>query len=443
MSIKSDKEMKKGQRQDGLFAVYLDVTKWLGAKPGGKRNRKAFYGKTPEEAEAAKKAYLADLESGAPLDSHTITVSEWCDRWKNAYKSNVHGTNELSLNVQLNRLKKDLGSLRMRDVRNMHIQGSLNKMTGMSKSAISKYRMVVQQVFKRAHQNKIILDNPALDLLLPEGSEGSHRALERWEVNTIMDNWHVHRCGLWAMLMLFAGLRRGEMIALDWKNVDLKERTINVYEAAEIISNQPVMQNKTKTKAGLRVLPICAPLLDALLTVPEKKRSGLVCVSADGSPISYSAFVRGWDGFNTAMTRVLNNEPVDQQGTRNDLSKKDRTGTIDKVTSSPVKIEGSDTATPRKTKKERLVFSVRAHDLRYTFATALYDAMMSGSGFDVKAAQYYLGHSDIRMTMNIYTQLSDERENESRKRTVDFLDSWISKGRIENEVLDGDDDDWQ
>ena len=72
--------------------------------------------------------------------------------------------------------------------------------------------------------------------------------------------------------------------------------------------------------------------------------------------------------------------------------------------------------------KQRKRFSIKAHDLRYTFATALYDA-----GIDVKSAQYYLGHSDVRTTMNIYTQLSYERKKISRAQLISFLDNWLKK----------------
>ena len=46
-----------------------------------------------------------------------------------------------------------------------------------------------------------------------------------------------------------------------------------------------------------------------------------------------------------------------------------------------------------------------AHQLRYTYATMLYDA-----GVDVKSAQKFLGHSDIRVTLKIYTHLFDDKE---------------------------------
>jgi len=62
------------------------------------------------------------------------------------------------------------------------------------------------------------------------------------------------------------------------------------------------------------------------------------------------------------------------------------------------------------------------YDLRHTFCTALYDA-----GVDVKTAQYLMGHSNIEITMKIYTHLSEGRKKSSVASMVGFLDNWIKK----------------
>ena len=63
------------------------------------------------------------------------------------------------------------------------------------------------------------------------------------------------------------------------------------------------------------------------------------------------------------------------------------------------------------------VFDVNAHDLRYTFATTLYDA-----GVDVKTAQYLLGHKDLMTTMKIYTKLSEEKKRFSIDKLINHFE---------------------
>ena len=198
------------------------------------------------------------------------------------------------------------------------------------------------------------------------------------------------------MIMLLTGMRRSEMIALNWDCVDMEARTLTVRRAAEIVTNQAIIKEVTKTEAGFRTLPICDMLFEALNQIPANERTGVVCKTAHGRVISQSAFDRGIGTFNDVMERILNGEPPIQQGRRRDKEQ------------------------PPKEQQERKTFSIKAHDLRFTFATALYDA-----GTDVKSAMYYLGHSDIRMTMNLYTQLSRERENIARAQAITFLDNWI------------------
>ena len=51
---------------------------------------------------------------------------------------------------------------------------------------------------------------------------------------------------------------------------------------------------------------------------------------------------------------------------------------------------------------------------------SLYD-----SGVDTKSAQYYLGHADTTMTINLYKHLSNERENTARSAIITYLDKWF------------------
>ena len=395
---------RKGERPDGLIQVSLQI----GYKDDGRPARKYFYGHSRAEAERKRDEYKARLASGFSLDVN-MTVSQWIDIFLRTYRSRVNEAYLKSDERPYRRLEAVLGRMRLLDVRESHLQDALNDVSGMSFSTVDKYRQAIQRLFERARKNKLIADNPAADLIMPPFVKGSHRALERWEIELILDNWNTKasHAGLWMMLMLLCGLRRGEMMALTWDAVDLVNRTLEVRRVAVIRKNHVQIEERAKTDAGLRTLPLCKVLCDALLTVPEEKRIGYVCLSAKGLPLTESAYERGAETFCRVLERILNGEPPTQRGRRTDVERKK----TEKEKDLPL--------------KERKVFSFTAHDLRHTYATALYDA-----GVPVKAAQYFLGHADIRITLELYTHLSKERESASRLQMVKYLDKWLLDARV-------------
>lgn len=344
-----------------------------------------------------------------------MTVSEWINVWFGNYKTNLNPDYITNYKAPFKRLEKALGTKLVKNIREVDLQKELNTVSHMSQSTIDNYYNAMKNLFSKARKNKIIIDDPSEDIQVPQGKRGKHRALARWESDFILENWYqCKRVGLWAMIMLLCGLRRGEMMALSWENIDLEARGLTVKEAAVIKTNQAKIKDHTKTNAGMRTLPICEPLYNALLCVPEERRRGRVCVSEKGLQLSQSAYERGWNTFLLAMERILNGEPPEQKGRRIDIEKK----------------KEQETTEQQGEKKKRKRFSLRSHDLRYTFATALYDA-----GIDVKSAQYYLGHADIRMTLDLYTQLSSEKEKESRTKLTSYLDKWLKNDESNGDVV--------
>lgn len=384
---------RRGQRPDG----YIQVSATVGRDKDGKNIRKYFFGRTRAEAEAKRARFIAELESGLRMDAATMLLSEWVDRWMSTY-----GINKADYSPYINRLKADLGKHPIREIYELHLRKTLEEAYGgKSTSAATKYRMIIKQVFAKAKVNRIIQHDPADKLDLPKTTTGSHRALERWESELIMANWRVHRAGRWAMIMLLTGLRRGEMVALDWDAINLEKRTLTVSASAKFSGAEVIIKSGAKTIAGQRTLPICDPLYAMLADTPEDIRQGPACTIKGGRRITQAGISRGWKTYCRMLTRVANGEKPDQQGRRNDLKKK------------------ADVAP--EPKKEKVLFSCTPHDLRHTFATALYTA-----GVDIKSAQYYLGHADVAMTINLYTHLSVERENQSRSALTDYLDKWLN-----------------
>lgn len=395
-----DGEVKKRKRKGERKDKRIQITYTDGVRPDGHPNRISFYGRTRTEALEKRERYKREKEQGLAHGERATTVNDWIARWQEAYSVNVS-----DYAPYINRLKKDLGKKPIRNVSEADLVQSLSAYAGMSSSSALKYRMILKQIFHKAKKNRLIPEDPAEDLPLPDDvTTGTHRALAPWESECILNNWSVYHAGRWAMLMLLCGLRRGEMVALDWDAIDLESRKLTVKASASMRGSVTTVKDRTKTKAGARILPICEPLYQMLVQVPPEERTGPVCRSAKGERITQSSVDRCWKTYCNMMTRILNGEEPDQRGRRRDCAG-------DKYCSSSDDDGG-----------ERIVFSCLPHDLRHTYATALYDA-----GVDIKSAQYYLGHDDVNMTINLYTHLSKIKENEARSSLVNYLDKWLDK----------------
>lgn len=366
---------RKGERPDGLIQVALEI----GRDENGKRIRKFFYGHTRAEAEAKREAYKIHAASGSKYNRN-ISVADWVKEFEQTYLQGINKAYLKHYHVPLNRLIKELGYKHMIDVTEVDLQRSINKLDGMSYSTVDKYRQMVKRVFDRARRNKIIPDNPAADIELPDYTKGTHRALETWEINLIMNHWNETglNAGLWVMIMLLAGLRRGEMVALDWKNVNMDARLLEVKQTAVLSYGTALIEDRAKTDAGLRAIPICQPLWDALNTVPENARNGLVCRSAHGKPLSAGTVQYGLKIFCKQLEGIAQEQFAD-------LGK---------------------------------MVAFRAHDLRHTFCSLLYSG-----GVDVKTAAYLMGHADIGVTMRIYTHLSREKRSESEAVMLNYFNA--------------------
>jgi len=398
------KRKRKGERKDGLIQIVMELPR----KPDGSRDRKYFYGKTMDDAKQQKKEFEEQLKRGCKYDPN-ITVGEWVEIVKKTYRANVNPRYLGNDNVPYDRLVEALGTKRVADIREADLQQELNKLAEMSFSTLAKYQSIIKKVFGKARRNKIIMDDPSEDLIRPEATQGTHRCLEAWEVDMILSHWSNKdaRVGIWIMLMLMCGLRRGEMMALRWENVDMSSRRIAVCQVAVKKGNSAKIEDRTKTKAGNRILPIPRALYEALSMTPPEKRKGFVCVSANGKQLTPRAADRGIEQFCVVMTRIANGERTSFQGQRRDLEKE--------------------------ADEDRIIFDIRCHDLRHTYATALHDA-----GVPPPAAQYFLGHKTLRMTLELYTHFSRESEISSRDKLIAHLDRWVDKRLIETTITTED-----
>ena len=256
------------------------------------------------------------------------------------------------------------------DITEDDCQRFLNQYVGKSKANVSKIRMTLRRVLRKAQKQKLIGENPADDIVLPQVIEGQRRPITDEERALILKQVPNHYAGAMVLTMLCCGLRPAEIRRMEWSWVDFDNAILTV--------------GKSKTKAGTgRKIPIPPQLLKAL---QEHKAKNLneqyvfVRCKNPSLPMDENAFYHAWHNFKREM----------------------------------------DIANDAKVYRNQIVESTLAEDLepyllRHTFCTDC-----QAAGVPINVAKELMGHSDISVTAKIYTHMVDEVFEQNRQRLANF-----------------------
>lgn len=367
-----------------------------------KYKNKYFYGATQKEAYEKRDAYRRMIEAGLKAEADGLTVQAYAKKWVQVYKSHVSDQTYNTHVRILNRFcaHKDIGLRAIRDIDTIDIQDFYNQAQGKSHSYICDMRDTIRGLFRYALADRVTIYDPTVKARLPVGKRGSHRAITQHERELITQTQH--RMRPMVMVMLYAGLRRGEALAIDIdRDVDFEAKTITVRGAIRFEGQHLPKEAPPKTAAGYRTIPLLDVLADEL-----RGKHGTLATSASGKAMSFSAFSRAWESYLAALSEMHNGDSKRWYGKRKQDAGKELPPWED--------------------------ISIRPHDLRHSYCTMLYDA-----GVDIKTAQKWMGHSDPSVTMKIYTHLSAEREN-SATESLENLAKTMFGGRNGGQKQVGD-----
>lgn len=371
------------KREDGRYQLQV----FIGFK-NGKKQYRSVYGRTQKEVKEKANTLRVQLGKGIDVAAAEEAFEVWAARFLASKKGEgVSHSHYTSLTAFCGHLAP-LNGIPLAKVTTADIQDIINALAvphngkkPFAKRTLSGIKQTAGQIFKLAIGARAVDYNPADYVKVPKSaSQGHRRALTDEERQRVIET--PHRAQTAAMIMLFAGLRRGELTALTWADVDLKNGVIDVNKAVEYITAQPTLKN-TKTMASCRRVEIPALLVEYLKSVP--KDAIYVVHMHEGKMLSKIAWQRMWNSYMA------------------DLNAKYDYG-----------MEGS------KFQPGGLVMRIQPftpHELRHTYATMLYFA-----GVDVLTARDQLGHTDIKTTLAIYTHLDKQYKRNSMSRFNKFLD---------------------
>ena len=367
------------KRADGRYAVQV----YLGMVDG-KRKYKTVYGSTQKEADNKADELRIKLNKGIDLTKSKDSFEQWASFWLSAKSIEISDSHKMQYERCIKRYNNAFGNRKISDIKTYDIQMVINEMAVFnentnkpsSKKLLMMMKQTAQQIFRYAINNRIIDYSPADAIIIPKNApQETRRALTKeereWVANT------PHKTQIAAMIMMYAGLRKGELIPLTWADINLNEGTIDVTKAVEYIGDKPQLKS-TKTKSGIRTVFIPDILIEYLKQIP--KNTILVFPNTVGNMHSKTSFKRWWDSYMLEIDIKYGKYPQ-------------RTSKFDP------RFHGIS------------IENITPHMLRHTFCTMMYE-----NGVDVVTAKNQMGHSDIKTTLEIYTHLSSDHAKEQMQK---------------------------
>jgi len=358
---------KYKKRPDGRYYTLIDI----GHDETGKRLRKGFYAPTIRELEAKISDFKSLMNKGIIITDSNTTLAEWAEKWLHAYRrGGAYNTQEhYRLSVEKHIIPHPIAQIPMGKIKPIDLQSMVNDVLADGHIRTAQILvMTLKQVFAQAVDNEIIYADPAAHLKKPTYKAPQKRPLTDAENKAIDKADLSPKERAFVYLGKYAGLRRGEILALSKRDFNLKKGTLDINKAVVFQKNTGVIKPMPKSEAGFRTIEmpdilktfICDYLvtIDTALFLTE---AGCVC--------SRQSFRKMWESI------------IDKLNTA--------AGSTDKI---------------------KAIIGLTPHILRHDYATSLYYA-----GVDIKKAQYLLGHSDIKMTLEIYTHLDMQSSSAAKK----------------------------
>lgn len=357
------------QRKDGLYqARYSD--RW------GKR--KTIYGKNLRELRKELAEAIAGNEKFTSARDE-ITLDKWFERWMDVYKDKSirPNTKREYTHIYKKNISPYIGgrfinSLIKSDIQRLVDQASDN---GYGYERQNKIKVVLRDMLQRAVEDNLVINNPVSGIKLRADKEVVARSLTLDEQsiffeycrNTFYDNLF--------NVAVNTGLRPGELFALQISDVDLENGFIDinktlVYQKYLDDECKTFHVEPPKTKQSYRKVPInsvCRKFLERQLELKSvvsqkrpKQQNDYVFVTKFNTPLNSVIYS---DAIKAVIRRINLTRPFDNQFE---------------------------------------VFS--GHTFRHTFATRCFE-----NGVDAKVVQSYLGHASLKMTMDLYTHVTEEK----------------------------------
>ncbi len=380
---------------------------------------------TPKQQQKALEKFVFEFEervkNGKYLKGEKITLKDFADSWLKDYAEQQLQRTTFSAYKEMldQKIMPALGHLKLSKIQPMHLQSFYNNLLedgvrkdgkegGYSPSTIKKCHAVISSILKTAVLWQVIESNPCDRVAPPRDkritNEVKHFTLEQAEtflkalnmeysttykahdrIDDTGKKYHVAeytetrsiptQFKVFFNLALFTGMRRGELIALTWSDIDFDNRTININKSTGYVNKQMITKSP-KNKSSIREITIPGPIMDLIKKYRTEQLEYKLSIGDQWIGDNH-VFIQ-WNGSQMHLATPY--------GTFKDIIKKYNATVEDDSKKIP---------------------DIPMHGLRHTSAT-----LLISENVDVRTVSARLGHAQTSTTMNIYAhslKKSDEK----------------------------------
>ena len=336
---------------------------------------------------AARKALEVKLEAEAALEPHTLTLAAYLTRWIAHLKTQGRSGKSVARYESIcDALPRPLSRRLLRDLRPLHLQHWLDDDSKLAPATVRKHYAVIHAALAQAVAWRLLPDNPMAAVKRPRMERTDTTALNEQQTADLLTALQGTRFWAPALVAATTGLRRGELLALRWRDVDLEAAEIRVTRAADEVPGRPVAFKSTKGGRG-RTVGLMAATVTCLkahhkaqaaerLAAKRWHDRGLVFPDAHGEAWRPSSFSVVWG----------------------------RLAAVKKA-------------------------GIRFHDLRHTHATLLLRA-----GVPVAHVSKRLGHASAAITMTVYSHVLEDADTAAVARLEEGLGGMLAGDSVASAV---------